>query len=38
MFKSSPDTFPIRNGLQKEKPFRHKILNIVLGDPGGGFR
>jgi len=30
--KSSPDTFPIRNGLQKEKPYRHKVLNITLGD------
>jgi len=32
MFESSPDTFPIRNGLQKEKPYRHKILNIASGD------
>jgi hypothetical protein len=32
MFKSSPDTFSVRNGLQKEKPYCHKILNIALGD------
>jgi len=32
VFKSSPDTFPIRNGLQKETHFRHKILNTALGD------
>jgi len=32
MFKTSPDTFPIRNGLQKETPFRHKFLSIALGD------
>jgi len=32
VFKSSPDTFPIRNGLQKETHFRHRFLNIALGD------
>lgn len=32
VFKRSPDTFPIRNGLQKEKPCRHKFLNIAFGD------